>query len=294
MIVKKAFSAARKIGYTLPAFRNMSSRTKRKILHTVTGPIIALHTRKSKPVQINSLSLHIPPNLLYTYLFQEYELETQKIFREFIKSNMIVLDVGANIGYLSLIAAQLVGPQGKVYSVEPGPDNLEYLQKNVTDNALSNVEILPYAAGAMHRLRHFYLRDISTTHSFYAPTKPSDARSIEVQEIPLDEVVKERVDFIKLDVEGEEIEALKGMRQILESNKKIQLLVEWSPKLLQRAGYSPSELPKWLRQEGFHLSVLSVHNGKPQLSSEVDPIIAMLQAGDEKALQVTNLFAQRP
>src|SRR5688572_30814710 len=82
---------------------------------------------------------------------REFEPVTQKTFHEFIKPGMTLLDVGANIGYYSLLAGKLVGPSGRVHAVEPCAKNLTFLERNIHLSKLQNITVHRYAAGEKER-----------------------------------------------------------------------------------------------------------------------------------------------
>ncbi len=74
-----------------------------------------------------------------------YELDKQVLFSKYIKSGMTVFDVGANVGYYSLLASVLTGKEGKVFSFEPLPENISYLKKHIALNKLKNVSVVEKA-----------------------------------------------------------------------------------------------------------------------------------------------------
>jgi FkbM family methyltransferase len=192
-----------------------------------------------------------------------------------IKPGMIVVDVGAAFGYHALHAARLVGPNGKVYAVEPASDNLEMLYKNIKINGFSNITVLPYAAGSDHGMRSLYQRDQIWAHSLFPDHPDSEViKTVEVREVTLDSVLEEsKVDLVKIDVEGAEIEVIRGMKRIIQSNPDIRLIVEWNPSALQKAGYSAESLPKFLIQLGFKLSVIDYEIQHLQSVNEVRELL---------------------
>lgn len=94
---------------------------------------------------------------IYWGLLGEFEPHIRTLIRRYLRPGMVAVDVGANIGLHTLQMARAVGPQGRVYAVEPAPDNLKYLKRNIALNRLSQVEVLPWAASSEHGIQEFYL-----------------------------------------------------------------------------------------------------------------------------------------
>lgn len=286
-IIRWIFSILRAIEQAnIPLLQLIPSRTKKKLVRRIYKP---LTSTLPTSVELNGLSFYIPRELDYSYVLYEHEQETQQIIKRSLQKGMVAVDVGANIGYLTLIMAQLVGEQGKVYAVEPGPDNLELLYKNIQINGMRNVEVLPYAAGRERRKQELYLRKAGTLHSLYAQAD-AETTTVQVQVAPLNELIKaQKVDFIKLDVEGGEIAVLQGMTEILRSNPALRLIVEWNPSALQRAGYAPEELPDFLLQAGFRVSVINEESRRLQ---DWEQIFRQLRLGQLHDKVYMNLYAE--
>lgn len=142
-----------------------------------------------------------------------------------IRPGMTVVDVGAHIGYFTLLSAFLVGDAGQVMSFEPTPSTRELLLRNVA--GLSNVMVLPRAAWNERttlRLRDFGGR-FSAFNSFTVPRAPIAAhRAIDVEAVPVDDEIEAgglRPDFIKIDVESAERQVLEGLTRTLERARPI-------------------------------------------------------------------------
>src|SRR6185295_2679537 len=137
------------------------------------------------------------------YLQHEYEPITRKTFSESLTPGMVVFDVGAHIGYYALLAAQLVGPGGRVHAVEPSVRTVGFLDASIRLNQFENIEVHCCAAGKVRALREFHITGSSDSNGFYDHPNTGTLRKVEVQQIPLDELVADgRVDAVKIDVEG--------------------------------------------------------------------------------------------
>jgi FkbM family methyltransferase len=128
-----------------------------------------------------------------------------------IRSDDVVVDIGANIGVFSIFASQRA-MDGKVYAFEPMPDNFSVLQKNVEVNARENVVCLQKAIDKCTGERKFYVSDDTAWHSFYSSYLPNIKSDIVVPTITLDDVIREfaikKIDFLKIDCEGAEYDIL--------------------------------------------------------------------------------------
>jgi FkbM family methyltransferase len=220
--------------------------------------------------------------------FKQFEPISQQAFKDAVKPGMTIVDVGANIGYYTLLAGKLSGASGRVNAVEPCPGNLAFLERNIKLSKLKNITIHPYAAGETFQKREFHVTDISVDHGFYAHPYATTVNMIEVTQLPLDELIKSRVDLAKIDVEGAEIEVLNGMKSIVNRSGSLVLFDEWSPDFMRSAGREPSELFDRLRALGFqHIDVLDDLGRKV---TTVDDVLERLRLGHGQILG-SNSFA---
>src|SRR5205814_1290703 len=135
-------------------------------------------------------------------LHHEYEPVTTRALISRLRPGARVVDVGAHIGYYTCLTARAVGAGGVVHAIEPAPENVEVLRRNVELNALPQVTIHPVAASATAETRTFRLTHSSDSHGFYGHPLAHDVGSIDVPAVPLDDVVEPPVTAIKVDVEG--------------------------------------------------------------------------------------------
>ena len=138
-----------------------------------------------------------------------------------IEPSDMVLDVGACIGGFTIPASFAVGKKGFVVAIEPEPKNLDALKK--ASSNLDNVHIVEKCAWSHRGKLKLYIDE--TNPGGHSLVQPKSGRTIKIQADTLDNIVAEigmkRVDFIKMDIEGAELEALEGARKILKSARKV-------------------------------------------------------------------------
>jgi FkbM family methyltransferase len=170
----------------------------------------------------------------------------------------VVLDLGANIGYYTLLFASLVGPEGKVFAFEPDPTNFDLLTRNVRRNGYTNVVPVPAAVGdRTGKLRLFLCEENRGDHRTY---DSGDGRpSVEVDVVRLDDYLKDferPIAFVKMDVQGSEPAVLSGMAGLLQRNPRMKLATEFWPFGLHRSGSSAEAFLQALEGQGFALHVI--------------------------------------
>jgi FkbM family methyltransferase len=161
-----------------------------------------------------------------------YEPELAGAVREILQPNMIVYDVGANIGYVSLLLAHAVRPQGRVFAFEALPANAERIRRNVALNALdARITLVPQAVADQSGTLTFFVHASAGMGKLAGSAGRTDARyqaEIKVPAISLDEFVYQlgnpAPDAIKMDIEGGEVLALPGMKRLLAEAHPILLL----------------------------------------------------------------------
>ena len=185
-----------------------------------------------------------------------YEELEAKIMEEKIEIGNIVVDVGANIGLHTLNMARIVGSTGQVFAFEPDPSNFEILKKNVKINNYKNIILEQKAVGDKHGRTTLYQSDHPGKHRIFPQTEQAKSQ-VQVELTNLDNYFDsdmiDKINFIKIDVEGLEFSVLKGMKNILKNSKKIKILFEFVPKDTIEAGFIPIELLNYLTSNGFKL-----------------------------------------
>ena len=241
------------------------------------------------PAYVAALDLYVPREVLEFYL--DFEPLTQMLFRQALAPGMTVVDVGAHIGYYTVLAASIVGERGAVYAIEPCADNRRLLERNLRRRTLTNVTVCSCAAGRLSRPRAFHVTDSSALHGFYAHPLSRGTRTIAVQETPLDELLDRPLGVIKIDVEGAEMEVLAGAENVLRRNPDLSLFVEWNPECLEAAGCDPVVLPARLAALGF--PAIRVLDDRARRVRDLEEVLSMVRAREHPPSWYATLWATR-
>jgi FkbM family methyltransferase len=238
-----------------------------------------------------------------TMAFGLYELDTARVMRRLLRPGDHFVDGGANIGYLTMIAAQCVGPSGRVDAFEPQPDNRARLDANLSRNGLTDrvrvhAEALSDVAGVA--TIHRFAGDegnhgMATLFAGDGAAAAAATVSVEVPTVRLDEaLIGTSPALIKLDVEGAESLAIQGMTALVKAMRPPAIILEHNPETLRRAGASglsepvrlllatrddwevrviafglpridPQDAPRWQRLRQVNLLVQSTAGRAPML-----------------------------
>jgi FkbM family methyltransferase len=199
----------------------------------------------------NTYSIYKPLYFFYKRMTEQNEIN---LLEKHINKNDTVVDIGSNIGFYTILISKLVGQNGKVYAFEPDKLNFERLKKNT--HHLKNVVLENKAVGKKTELIKLYYSELNVDHRTYPINNANNF--IEIQSVSLNEYFenKEKIDFIKMDIQGYEPYALQGMTDILEKNKNIKLLSEFWPFGLEESGYSALQYFKYLKNFFSNIMIL--------------------------------------
>ncbi len=203
---------------------------------------------------IHGVKLQIDPSVdkgVELSLFETgtYEKGTIQLLGKFLKPGSTFLDIGANIGLMSSIASKYVGEHGKVLAVEANPKTVELLQHNLALNDCKNVEIFSLALGKEPGKATLY-ENWNVNRGGASLLAQEESEGIEVPVETIDDLFKnDRIDVLKIDVEGFELEVLKGGIDVLKKQQPV-LIIEVSEQRENIAGVSPKEIADFVRTLG--------------------------------------------
>ncbi len=176
------------------------------------------------------------------YLYGCYDYPVTKLIETLIGPGMVFFDIGANAGFFSLLAAKKCQ---HVYAFEPLPSNLQRMRRNLEINGLRNVSVVANAVGDREATATLYVPE-SSNSGLASLTPMAGAKSLEVPVITLDGFLRQhgigRVDLIKMDIEGAEVMALEGGKELLSRPDAPDVIFEAHP---------GSEAAKWLADHGY-------------------------------------------
>jgi len=166
---------------------------------------------------------------VFGYWLGSYEFKKQKIFENKLKKGDVVYDIGAHAGFYTLLAAELVGKKGQIFSFEPNPKNIFFLQEHVAINNYKNVKVFEEAVSDKTGSQSF---DFGVNSSY---GKFSDSGESKVQTVVLDDLCGSGElplpNVVKIDVEGAELAVLKGSKIMLEKSHPLLFLSAHSQEL---------------------------------------------------------------
>ena len=192
--------------------------------------------------------------------FGVYEKAETAFFCSVCRPGMTFIDIGANIGYYSALASRRIGPSGQIVALEPDPESFRYLKQNIVANLAPTVFCIQKAAAAESgTLRLYVNRENRGDNRLYPNDLCDSSYQVEVSTVDamLEDCGVERVDLVKMDVQGFEGHVLSGMKQTIQRSNSLILLTEFWPFGLRSAGTSPEDLLVELEQPGLRLYELT-------------------------------------
>lgn len=211
----------------------------------------------------------------------------RRILQALAREGGVAADVGANIGLLTLALARAVGPAGRVFAFEPEDGPRRQLEKTALLNGLKWVEIHDCAVGARAGTAVFHVSPVIGHSSLYElPAEEGTGRKIEVAVHPLDDLVPPgaKLDVVKIDVEGAELDVLEGMRRLLAENADLAIVAEFGPSHLARVGTTPEA---WF-------AAFAEHGLTPYLIEEPKGVCRPITLDDVRDVESVNIAFVRP
>jgi FkbM family methyltransferase len=206
---------------------------------------------------------------------RSYDPSIAAVLSRCVKPGMAVVDIGANIGYLTMLLASLVAPSGLVVAVEPNPENIKLLEASRRVNGFDQVLVIQAAAG-----RHTALLALNVSYSNGTTTElPSDLDTIfasrPVPCFALDAILPKdrRINLVKIDTEGAELNALIGLSQTIDRDRPV-IVSEFSPGILP--GISHCSGPEYLRfliAKEYRIGVIEKDGSESSFGGDVDGVM---------------------
>ena len=177
--------------------------------------------------------------------------------KEIVRERDTIIDIGANVGYYALLESRLAN-RGEVYAIEPVPKNVLLLEKNKCLNDYKNISIFPFAIGDKNGIGEMYLYEKGNLCSFKENIQNKFTGKMDVPIMTLDKFVEKCVSgdptLIRMDVEGYEYQIIKGMSDILKSDKPLTLFIELHPFMMSKEDMR--DLIDTLKQSKFRVKAI--------------------------------------
>jgi len=192
-----------------------------------------------------------------TLTFDGYEPAERAFVQRFLQPGMTVLDIGAHQGYYTLLASKLVGPAGRVIAFEPSSREQKALRLNLILNRCRNVTVQRLALGSEEKETTLYVATGWRTgcNSLKPPAIPDETSTMRVRVARLDDWLERlkvaQVDFIKLDVEGAELDVLRGAARLLDRKPRPVIIAEVQDVRTLPWGYRANEIIQHLSGKGY-------------------------------------------
>lgn len=206
------------------------------LVKKVNKKILSLIRQKS--VVVNGLTLYLDKkDSLNLTLNKNYEPAETAFLKATIKKGQHVVDVGANIGYYTTLLASLVGEEGRVYAFEPDAENFELLKKNIAVNGFKNVVIENMAVSDAVKNIFLYYSGDKGDQRIYDSRDGRQSRTIRATSLDEYFTNGQQIDFLKMDIQGAEGLALRGMAATIRRSRSIVLNIEFWPFGLEKSGF---------------------------------------------------------
>lgn len=270
----------------MPAARRIRPNLARKILLRLANDALRRYPRRYRVAETEAGQMvdGDTSDLIerYLYVFGTWEPTLSTLLRTHLRPGDVFVDIGANVGYFTMLAAHAVGASGHVIAVEPVPATVRKLRKNLAANGAGNVTVLPYAASdAAGHVQIFSGPPTNVGKSGTSPVAGGRAVGPVRQVVAADAVpvhLRASLRAIKVDVEGDELRVLRGLQPLLERLPAgAWVVAEVAPDRLQQRGHSGSEVFELMLKLGFEAQAIPndyhpAAYAEPQRGPEVIPL----------------------
>jgi FkbM family methyltransferase len=210
---------------------------------------LPVHGRRQFRLPWGAMELDLDQRTQRDMAFGIYDRREIRLVQHLVREGQVALDVGAHVGFYTVLLGSLVGPAGRVVAVEPVPSNFAALQRNVALNSFDGVHLVQAAASERNGTARLSTQEGETGWGSLEISRSGPA--VEVGTIRLDEYLNDlgvaSLGFAKIDVEGHELSVLRGLEKFLDSPGGPSLMVEM---LAERAESSAATL-SWLKDRGY-------------------------------------------
>ena len=243
----------------------------------------------------SDLDLSRQVEMLGTYSTESFE---KTVLEKYLKKDQIFLDIGANIGFYSLLARSMIGPKGRVFSFEASTENADLLEMSIRENSFENITVINSAISnvvgkGLLYVSPYYNSEHSLFDYHYSSGKNKDMQ-VPVNLDTIDNFLQSNcndlnVNFIKMDIEGSESNTLDGMTNTIHYNEDLVLVTEFWPQGLKNSGTEPRQFLEKLCSFGFEISHIDEHYSQ-SYPVTVNEMLKIVQERQENSLEKSKEF----
>lgn len=270
---------------TINAARRVIPRGWAPLLAAVARVVPSLQQYRARLTNGGEIYLDLREFMCFTYFFYggvPHEMGTEKLLRRVLGEGGVFVDVGANVGYFTKLASELVGARGKVLAFEPMPAALRLLRMNTA--GLSNVTVYPVALSDRTGTATFYVRKKGDTSSL---SPDGDATPVPVTVATLDEQLagERRIDVMKIDVEGSELDVLRGGQMTIRRHRPI-VYFEFLPCFVEPRGIRIETFEEFFKPLDYNLRWIDHSASGPSLIGDApSTYVIAIPKGRERELE---------
>lgn len=187
---------------------------------------------------------------------KSYEPHVTTVVKDLLKEGDVFLDIGANVGYFTMLASSLVKSSGKVIAFEPNPQNLQLIYTSMLESNIGNVDIYPYAVSDKKAILRF--TTVGSNGGVVTDSSKAQQYYFLVPAIVADEVLasEEKINLIKIDIEAHEPFAIRGMEKLIRKLKP-KIITEFHPWAMKLNNLeAPEAYLKQLFDFGYQISII--------------------------------------
>ena len=196
--------------------------------------------------------MYVTPRFRHHYAAQAYEELTSRLIRQSAKGAQTFVDVGAHYGFFAVLVG-LSNPDCRILAFEPVPENSEIIGRNLRLNGV-DADVHQAAVSDVGGHAEFQVSEASDNSGFVANPAAKERARIHTEVVCLDQFIDQVAAgpvLVKIDVEGNELRALEGMRRIIDEREDVRLVIEFNPRCLEANGTTPEALLDLLDRLGF-------------------------------------------
>lgn len=224
---------------------------------------------------------------------KQYEPNVAQRVRQILRAGHVFVDVGANVGFFTLLGATLVGSGGHVFAFEPSPDNCRLLRRSLAQNGITNVTLYENAVAEAAQQLSLSGGGADSNARLMRPDELQgrETHFTHVEAVALDDVLQDvtRLDLIKMDIEGAEPRAWEGMQNVLRKHRPV-IISEYAPDLLRTTSNC---VPKYFLQQLWQEHTLSIleRSGAVRPVQSIEEIIEAEGAAAAEGVRHLDLMA---